>query len=488
MRVILLRKFMATAAHIHRFSEMHQTGLPFDAFFRWCHQHPTLNKVIEVAAFFLGACLLTAGLSLKLWGFTLIGGVFCLISVVAWRCLQVFAPSRYDISEPAFCPAQCDGGELYYHGDLPILKIDGSDPHRAGFAQGYLLGAAIQQIVSFVGGLLDTVAQGSVNEGLERDLDGLRRTIPPDYLREMEGLVEGYNQWLREQGGWFQQREITVDGVLLLHLLPDVHNLLSSPLVALLSNWQGMACSSFLDRDPQRGVVFGRTLDWGSWDLLGKYSFVKYIDKGDVQTVEMAIPLIVGTLTGMNHHGFALASNTCAGQRSSVGIGMPSLFYNRHCLERCRSVSDMDAIEGRPLCAYHLILADGANGLSRHFHQDQTRRVLNEEERPLATFNRSFSNRYRYFDRNHSSDRESIHDQFYRNTEALDRERLMESVLRLPRINNRETMQAVLMIPRERRMRVAFDNAFAADNPWIEVPVEDLFSQGAQEGRLAASQ
>lgn len=477
---------MTTAIHIPQFLSVRPTGLPREDFFRWCHEHPTFNKIIEVAGMIFGGTLMAASLTLSSWTFALIGGSLFFISAIAWKYLEIIAPPRHDMAIHTFSPGRCDGGELYYHGDLPILKIDGRDPRRAGFAQGYLLGEAISQISARFDTALHTCLRRPRAQELEPFLNTVKQTIPENYLREMEGLVEGYNRWVREQSGFFRPKEMALDEAVLFHLMPDSLNLLiEGPFASFLLPQETVGCSSFLDLDSERGVVFGRNMDWPSLGLTGKYSFIKHVDCGDNQRVEVSVPGIIGTLTGMNHFGFSLAMNVCPGEKSNQVRGMPALFYNRYCLERCRTVQDMNALTERPLCAYHLTVADSENGQSHHFYQgEQDRRVLNEASRPLATFNRAFGGDYIHIDQNHSLLRGQLHSDFYHETDGLSRETLMEESLRIPGINNFKTTHTVLMIPQDRQMKVAWDNSFAADSPLHEVPIHLLFSQ--RESALAS--
>ncbi len=471
----------SAVAHTRTFMWTQPTGLPNEGFFRFCHDHPTLAKVIEIATLISGGIVFDLGLTLGSWVFCLIGGAACLTSIIALIALQILAPSHHDMTEHVFSPSRCEGGELYYDGDLPILSIDGRDPKRAGFAQGYLLGDAIHQISSRFDTALHTFLRRPRAEELEDFLYEVKQTIPAPYLAEMEGLVEGYNRWVCEQNGFFRPKEMTLNEALLFHLMPDSHNLLiGGPFADLLLPKESIGCTSLLDIHPEKGIIFGRNMDWPSLDLVGKYSFIKHVDRGDLQTVEISVPGMIGTLTGMNEHGFSLAMNVCPGEKSNDVRGMPALFYNRYCLEHCQTVADMDGIEERPLCAYHLIIADPENGQSHHFYQGlerlRLRRILQVEALPLVTLNQALLS---HIDQNHSRLRGEILNGFYEELSDfdLDREELMETAIQLPGINNFKTTHTVIMRPRDRLMKVSFDNSFSADNPLLEVPTDRLFRQ-----------
>lgn len=469
---------MTTAAYISQFLSTHQTGLPYEGFFRWCHEHPTLNKVIEIAAMIFGGALIAGGYTIGSWTVTLLGVAIGVIAAIAFVFLQILAPSHHDMKTHVFQTGSCVGGELYYHGDLPILKIDGRDPRRAGFAQGYLLGESIHKITSRFALFLHTFLRQPRAEDLTEFLTQVKATLPQEYLTEMEGLVSGYNTWAQEQG-WTRPKDMTLDETLLIHLMPDLPNLVLGGIARnpFLRTEPVMGCTSILDRDPERGVLFGRNMDWPSLDLTGQYSLIKQVDRGAVRTVEVTVPGMIGALTGMNNHGFSLAMNICAEAPPHQVRGMPAVFYNRRCLESCRTVDDMAQMPSTPLTAYHLTVADPNNGASFHFYQGNERARLLRND-PLATFNRTFGGPYTNFDVHFSSLRAAMWEHFYSGIqEGMDRAELMEAAVRLPGINNFETTHTVIMEPRARRMRVAFDNGFSANNPLHEVPIAELFGQ-----------
>ena len=117
----------------------------------------------------------------------------------------------------AFTPRQCNGGRLYYDGDVPILTLTADDPFLAGMAHGYLCGEAINRLSKRFSLALHSFAKQPRPGDVPHMLATVRRTVSPKYLKEMEGLVEGYNKWAREQHWWILPKTITVDDVLLFH-------------------------------------------------------------------------------------------------------------------------------------------------------------------------------------------------------------------------------------------------------------------------------
>lgn len=455
-----------------------------ESFLRWCHRHSTLNKVIEIAALVLGVGLVALAASLGSWSIGLAGCALAVASAVAFFALQTLAPAHHDMKTHVFKPAHCEGGRLYYEGDLPILQIDSNDPFIAGKAQGLLLGEAIHAIQKRFDFALHTVLRRPRAYELSPLITSVKARIPPEYLREMEGLVEGYNQWVDKQR-WPRPKKMTLDEVVLIHLMPDAHHLQMGGIVKspFLRQEPVMGCTSLVDWDPAKGVIFGRNMDWPSLGVAGKYTFIKHTVKGALQTVEVAIPGLVGTLTGMNNHGLSLAMNVCPSDSSNEVRGMPTLFYNRFCLETCRSIDDLVPFleQYSPLGAYHLTVADPIGADSIHFYQGGpyiVRRL--EPTRPLATFNSRIGDQDPPFiiDQHYTRRRQQMLDDLYRGVQpTMDHEQLVEAALALPCINNYETAHTVVMKPGTRTMKVAFDNAFSGEQRLLTVPVEKLFGQ-----------
>jgi len=44
------------------------------------------------------------------------------------------------MKQHAFKSGKCEGGEVHYVGDIPVLTLDTESPYQAGKAQGLLLG------------------------------------------------------------------------------------------------------------------------------------------------------------------------------------------------------------------------------------------------------------------------------------------------------------------------------------------------------------
>jgi Acyl-coenzyme A:6-aminopenicillanic acid acyl-transferase len=454
----------------------------------WIYEHPTLTKVARIAGLILGLGLLASlpftaplfgiGISVSL---ALTGIVLTVASAVTLLALDIIISPHHDMKNHLFKPGQCEGGKLYYEGDVPILSLTSDNPFQAGRAHGYLCGPAINQLAKRLNFVLHGLAKRPRADQLSRTLLEIRSVTPKEYLREIEGLVDGYNQWVKEQHFWQFAKTITVDDVLLLHLLPDsVHfqpGLFERRGAARIQNNIAFACSSIVNREPQKGLTFARNMDWPSFGLAGSYSLIihRKRENGLHSTVEVGLPCFVGTLTGMNDKGLSLAMNVCCGSTQSIR-GMPASFYNRACLEKCQTVQEVDEFTQKqaPLGDYHMTVVDPEKAESIHFYQSTNmKNAIHrrwQEGRPLATFN------YRYdpepnVPMHHSNERQKVVDAFFQQRNN----RPLEEALALPYVNNWLTTHRVVMEPKTRTFKVAFDNAFAGKRNLHAVPTQKLF-------------
>ena len=363
---------------------------------KWIYRHSTLVKTLEVAGIILGlAAIASAPFTFPLIGAAALaiaaaGTLIAVISYLALTKLHLLYPTSHSMQNHIFKPASYGAGRLYYQGDIPILELKSDNPYKAGEAHGYLLGSHLNRILK----RLDTANASSFNPyplprpaEIPRVLKALRQQIPQEYLSEMQGVVDGFNKWASE-GLLKRARKIALDDLLLVHLLPEslhfqscqqesLEPLRSAPKVA-----PALGCTVAIDKDEKEGFVFGRNLDWPTLDIFGASTLVinRHYAGSRQATVEVGMPGLIGTLTGMNKQGLSLAMNICEGTSAEIK-GMPTLFYNRYLLENCRSVPDVSAKIGErsPLGCYHLTVADAKEAKSFHFFQGE--KVGSERER-----------------------------------------------------------------------------------------------------------
>ncbi len=465
--------------------------LPGEIAMLWIRENPTAVKTMQIAAYILGIALIaTLPISLPALGagaavLAITGGLLILAATVASYALEMMAPTHNDMKKHVFKTGTCEGGKLSYYGDVPILELNGDDPMIAGRAQGYLLGDAIEKLSKRYNTALHLFLGRPHANKLPHIIEPMKNLIPPEFLEEMKGFLEGYDKW-RKDNPWRFAKKFTLDELILFQLMPDTLHLNTGGCRKKVRPLVG--CSAIVERDAEKGPIFGRNLDWLPLRVTGNYSLIihrKYQRQPHLSTVEVGVPGILGILTGMNEKGLSLAMNVCLGDTKQIN-GMPAIFFNRKCLQTC---PDLPAVrqfveEHSPLGPYHLTVADPEDAQSFHFHQGNQRYTTKrlEENQPLVVLNwRHEEDPYAMGEIHHSRLRTQILSDYFAKAQAeippseLDKEKLIEASLSLPCINNFETTHTVLMEPRTRTFKYAIDNGFSADSPLLEVPTAQLF-------------
>ncbi len=453
-----------------------------DKVVNFIHEHPTTTKVIRLAALITGVGLLISNpFQSPFFVKAICGTMLALTSSISFFVLDLLVPPHHDMKNHPFKEGACLGGKLYYENDVPILELDADNPAQAGFAHGYLCGESIGILARRFGLVLHTIARQPRASDLPKTLAAIRAKIPPEYLLEMEGMVKGYNQWISEQKVTTHPK-LTVDDALLFHLVPDSvhfspgeyegkkqHQFIPVPVVG---------CTSLVEKDDEGHFVLDRNMDWPTFGEAGKRSFVIHRKHGNGahSTVEVGVPGVVGTVTGMNDQGLALAMNVCEGKTNEIR-GMPASLYNRMILERCSTAQQVEETVGEraPLGPYHLTIAGPDRAESIHFYQlpDNNHAIRISGGQCLATLN------WRYSPQPHISlhndkAREAQLAQFFKNREGKP----LAEALALPEVNNWLTAHRVHMKPAAQELSVAFDNAFAGKVPLHKIDVRRLFAAG----------
>jgi len=460
----------------------------------WIHDHPRLFKISHFVFKSLVAFSLACPLVLGAQGLIYAGAgvTTTLVKSLVERSVENLGAFASPFTQMVFAAKKCEGGQIHYQGNVPILTLYSDNPHVAGKAHGYL--CAPQML-----NLFDRVEEEQSRSPAELASALEKLNIPDSMRKEMEGMAEGINQWIDEQWGLYKHRKVTTEEILLANLMPDslYYNPAAHNQAQKVTN---VACTAILDKNKESGVVFGRTMDWRSFGLAGTYTLMinrKYTD-GRHNTVEVGVPGFVGTLTGMNDAGFSCAMNVCGAAKVHPD-GIPSSFYNRMILENANSVKQakswMNSHAGHPLGSYHLSLADPKSAEAVHFYQKTRRspwewitgaksshhafRPLAKKE-PLVTTNRSFDHdpRHMFWSQEREQNLQALFSDAnaHVDRESQDLEKLIGYALTLPYVNNLITTHAVQMVPGSRGMRVAADNSFAASHPLEEIDTEPLFS------------
>lgn len=471
----------------------------------WVYEHPRTTKIIKTTGFVLGASLLLSlpfhssesNSLLTTANKAATGALVLTLSSVAHFTLDLFAPAHHDMKTHVYQEGEYEGGKLYYEGDIPILSLHSDDPFQTGKAHGYLCANAIDQVYRRLFFNLHFTGKEQQPENLSCFLDQIKRRIPDPYLAELEGVVEGYSLWAQEQPWWASPKKLTVNDLLYFHLWPDWLHLPTGLFIGMGREHEPIGCSAIIKRNPEGELTFARNLDWPSSGVLGTYSLV--INRHDLHerlsTLEVGFPSLVGTVTGMNQQGLCLAMNSLllinGSPNKMLPNGMPSLFYNRACLEECRDFENIKQFIAKhpPIGPYLLTVADQLQAASIQFYAQNLRggtyhqiRFLTEENScPLVTLNTDMAlsdfKRFQHLFRNKRfhPDMErltSLHTFFKENHHQP-----LENALALPFVNHGKTIHRIIMEPKTRTFKVAFDNAFAGKIPLQPLPAQKLFEE-----------
>lgn len=487
----------------------------------WMFQHSTVVKTCEIAGMVLGAAaIVSLPVTLPVIGtigcvlLAVAGGLLATISLIAYNVLDIAAPHPHDMRTHVFKPASFEAGRLYYQGDVPVLELECDDAYKAGKSHGYLMGEQLNTMlnrlnfVRWTSGMLPNVSD--VPEVIKE----IKQTFSEEELQELQGITDGFNVWAAKHK-WVKGADITVDDLILFHLMPDSLHFKPKEQESRLrpssaentripsSRMPGLnpsvACTVVIDSDKKEGMTFGRNMDWPSFGIFGTYSLVinrKFKNKNKLSSVEIGFPGFAGALTGMNEKGVCVAMNVCSGNTTTIK-GVPAVFYNRRCLENCGSVEEVAEYTSKkqPLGCYHMSVAgpgtsaadSSAAARSFHFYQGVNHSHVVRQwknEGPLFVTNSTYKSESEsdiVGILEHSPQRNWILKKFFKeakekiSSNLFEMSKLVTESLTLPFVDNFITTQKVVMKPETRKIQVAFNNAYAGSDQLHEIDTGSLF-------------
>jgi len=165
---------------------------------------------------------------------------------------------------------------------------------------------------------LDTLFTALIPGGLKRSfirhlsafrLRSLPDDIPPDLLVSIAGLADGYEP-VPPASGWNAWRRM-----LDLHALHDVsQRFVDAPGLAA-------ACTGFLVKTPDGGVLLARNFDFEGGDLFDRQKLVSVVvPDGKIPYLSVGFSGMLGVVTGFNREGIGVALQAIAGgETASTG-------------------------------------------------------------------------------------------------------------------------------------------------------------------------
>ncbi len=406
------------------------------------------------------------------------------VAIVAFVEITLFALDvlgilAIDPKKHVFQTMSVGNSRLYYEGDLPVLKIRADTSYDAGHDHGYLAAHQITRVIARMN-VLSFLGYISTDKKILKQLEEVKKSIPKQYMQELQGLVDGVNKRLKEDSWW--PKKYTIEDAIKIHMLPDLMHLALAPNMLF-------GCSAIIGKDEKTGATgVARNLDWPGLGV-GRYTILRDIKIGDgPQLLEPTIPGCVGTITGLNKKLFVSINVTEPKNRiDDVKVGIPSLFLNRLILENCETLADVEGFidysnpEKRPAVPYHMFVADREGGSFYHFLQGDkgetyVRPYDKEADTPLFTLNCRHATDQMPTTANtmyYGSTRFTNIQQVWKKSSHLPLSERLKLVVKAPGVNNPMTVHSILWM--KDHLIISFDNSFAATGQKCVVFLDQQF-------------
>jgi hypothetical protein len=455
------------------------------------HNHPTLVKTLKIsaAAFGMFTSLYTAysaynrDFNLKTASIGAIGTLSIGISSLAHIVLDIIAPPKHNMKNHLFTPAKTNDAELYYVGDIPVLKITNNNPYFAGLSHGFLLAKNIDKLrnaftlaMQTLPPLMPFIHSTPRVEKLKTVIAEVKKKLPEDYINEMLGIVDGYNNWAKSKYFFNRPKPLILDELILIHLEPDVPHF--KHLQAENNLKKPAACAAIIDREKDGTIIFGRMMDWPTLGNADAIVIVKENPITKIKTIEVSIPGTIFTLTGMNDHGLSLCMNICYGKTTEVN-GMPNAFVTKEILNNCKTLKDVERLLPKinSLGPFHLIAADEKSAAAFYIKQNEKKEIIKDVLKDKQIIVTNLSRDPKVTDNvNFAKEREEKINALFEFTEHKDtlRSKIIELALQLPYVNNIMSSHKIIMRPNI-FISLAFDTAYAGKQKMQALNLRSLF-------------
>lgn len=215
------------------------------------------------------------------------------------------------------------GGELKYHGKIPVLTVAGS-PDEIGEQVGALQAGVVTDLQNLIEAYVRFRGWGDVYPWLLKSGSLLEWNFPQTHRREF--------------GVAMKTSKVNRDLLVLINTAFDVVS--------------AFACSTIV-AEPERSasgeIVFGRNLDLPRFAHLHELTMVTvYHPKDKHAFASIGFPGLFGVVSGMNEKGLALAVNEIVEAKDDGAkfnpFGTPKLFLLRRVLEECSTVDEAEAL------------------------------------------------------------------------------------------------------------------------------------------------
>ena len=269
-------------------------------------------------------------------------------------------------------------GEVRHEQNTPILELFTEDPYEMGIAQGYLMGAQIQeafeQVLSPMMSLCGTLTGDFSGNFYSQQSNKI--TIPESYRREIQGIVAGVHQWAKQRG---LSSNLTEEQALNAHKLTDIYKAIGCQRILGISGFNAFGCSTAVVKKGDE-IAVGRTLDWPSLGKMGEFAYVRRHKVKGKQIEMQTFAGIVGALTAHNQDGLVAIINE-NGTISKAGI--PYAMLARQIIEESANVDQAEATMNKadyqPASSHHLTLADSNRAAIYQMVLEDDRKFIKRE-------------------------------------------------------------------------------------------------------------
>lgn len=265
-------------------------------------------------------------------------------------------------------------------GYVPRLDITSNNHYDAGFAEGYILGRAIQvnlDAISPLFDLIELVVGNPKDVKFQAYFYDILDVISSNYVEEMHGKVDGYNAWLKEKNQ--KTNPLIFEHYVFLQTIADYRNFIPFKDCPFAPFFHNIGCTTFALR-VGKTTVFSRTLDWIAYDKVKYFIEINRNITGSKRTTDLAHVLLSGALTVVNEDGFLCQINVANGENvtNKPPKGMPAVLFVRDCAAKVSNTSDLINFlkDNRPLSAFNLTVSDG--------HDTQSIRLLQDLKSPSS--------------------------------------------------------------------------------------------------------
>jgi hypothetical protein len=200
-------------------------------------------------------------------------------------------------------------------GDLLVGRFAGA-PYDLGLAFGRITRPWIRTQEAHLDALFAALIPGGLKRAFIRQLSAYRLralpdAIPADLLVSIAGLADGYEP-VPPASGWNAWRRM-----LDLHALHDVsQRFVDAPGLAA-------ACTGFLAKTPDGGVLLARNFDFEGGDIFDRQKLVSVVAaEGRIPYLSVGFSGMLGVVTGFNREGIGVALQAIAGGETA-GAGEP---------------------------------------------------------------------------------------------------------------------------------------------------------------------